>query len=82
MLEEKELAPKIIMSDLEKGIVEIVKTKLILKDGVELTKLIEHEYINAQDDEDLEARLGKDCIAEVEYIKNLKEKMELKNAHD
>ena len=46
MLDEKYLKPKIKMMDLESNQIELVKTKLILKDSVEMTRIVEYVYVD------------------------------------
>ena len=46
MLDEKYLKPKIKMMDLENNQIELVKTKLILKDSVEMTRIVEYVYVD------------------------------------
>jgi len=68
MLEEKELNPQIRIIDLDTNKVELVKTKLILKDGVELTRVTEHVYVDLANAKDVAAKIPAKYADELEYI--------------
>lgn len=78
MLEEKELMPQIIMHDLENNRVEMKKIKIILKDGTELTRIVEHVYIDLTNDADIAEKLIPDYADELEYISKVKLRNERK----
>lgn len=65
--------PVITRIDVDSGMVETLTEEIIFKDGVELTRIRNHETIDSTSDDDLDSKLA-DCPDELAYIKKLKQK--------
>lgn len=72
MLEEKKLKPEIHSIDSVSGKVQLKEVTLIMKDGVEITRITNYVYVDTSNPADVQEKIGDKLTDELEYVNKLK----------